>query len=202
MKAARAKAAELLKQAVHEAEKLREQARAEGAAVGRREGHAAGLEEGRAQGLREERARAEAAAADALQSLHAAVEAFARERTALHHAAERDLLKLACAIAGRIARAEIARDPEVIRRTVHDLLVLSASRRGLVLRVNPEDEQALRTYLPELGKIFADLEGASITADAAVARGGCLASLPTGSVDATIETQLDQIERALLGEAG
>ena len=200
LKAARARAGELLRLAVQEAEKVREQARAEGAAIGRQQGRQQGLDEGRAQGLQEERARAAAAVPDALRAIAALADGLRDQRDALLHGAERDLLKLACAIAARVTRAEVARDPLVVQRAVHDVIVLAAARRQLVLRVHPDDDRAVRDYLPELQKIFADLEGVSLVADAAVTRGGCLAALPTGSVDAQIETQLAQIEAALLGE--
>lgn len=198
---ARAQAADLLRQAIQEAEKLREQARAEGAALGRHEGLQQGLADGRAQGVREERAKAEAAAPHALRALDGLVAAFRDERRALLQATERDLLRLACAIGARLAKAEIARDPHVVERNAAEVIALAATKRQLVLRVHPDDAQALRTYLPSLDKRFADLEGVSVAADPDVARGGCLLSTPTGTVDARIETQLAQMEAALLGDS-
>lgn len=198
--AARARAAELLRQAIHEAEKLREQARAEGAAVGRQEGLRQGLEEGRARGLSEERSKAEAALPETARTLAALAGAFADERRALHLAAERDLLRLACAVAARVVKAEIARDPGAVRRNVEAAVALAAGRRRLVLRVHPGDADTLRTYLPALQKAFTDVEGLELAADPAVARGGCRVESVVGDVDAQIETQLAQIETALLGD--
>lgn len=199
--AARAKATELLAQAVDEAEKLREQARAEGAALGRQQGFQQGLSEGRSQGLREERAKAEAAVPQALHALDTLLAAFREERVALLHAAERDLLRLACAVGARVVKGEVARDPRAVQRNVDEAIALAATKRRLVLRVHPDDEQALRAYVPALEKRFGDIEGVSIAADPSVTRGGCLVTADTGAVDARIETQLAQIEAALLGEA-
>jgi flagellar assembly protein FliH len=66
-----------------------------------------------------------------------------------------------------------------------------ASQQVCRVRVHPEQEQLVRATLAQLGR-GSDIE---IVADAAQFRGGALFETESGSLDASVETQLREIER-------
>lgn len=188
---ARETARGLLRDAVAERDRRFEAARVEG--------FARGLDEGRAEAVRAARAGAAREAESAVAALRAAVAALEAERAALVAAGERGLLQLAIRLAEKIVRAEVAAGPRVARAALQRALELAARRRDVRARVNPDDAAALDAILPELRRQFADLGTIVLDPDPAVGRGGCILTTPEGAVDASLERQLEAIERGLLG---
>jgi flagellar assembly protein FliH len=185
------KAREILRGALAEREKIRERAR--------QEGYERGLAEGRDAAAAQERERLAREAAPLGDVLRAAARGVAERRAELLAEAERELLRLSVRIAEKIVKAEAASGPRVTLENVRRAAGLAVRRRELLIRVNPEDVAALETFLPELRRELVDLVDARIEADPAVARGGAVVATPEGAVDARLRTQLDEIERELLG---
>jgi flagellar assembly protein FliH len=153
-----------------------------------------GLELARADALAQVRAEA-APAAEILRRAAAAIEG---KRSELVTVAERDLVKLALLIAGKVVKKEIAAGTVAIdnlRRAIE----LTASRHELSVLLHAQDLARIEQVLPELRREFSDLRQITLEASPAVEPGGVIVRTREGSVDATIAAQLDQIERGLLG---
>jgi flagellar biosynthesis/type III secretory pathway protein FliH len=105
-------------------------------------------------------------------------------------------------VAEKILRQQIEADPASIVPMVDDALrvFLAQNHARMILRVHPKDESVLaarRQRWLERNPAIGDL---AIVADDAVGRGGCRLETEAGTVDATLETQLEVIERHLLGD--
>jgi flagellar assembly protein FliH len=133
---------------------------------------------------------------DLLRKAAAAVEAKQAELAA---AGERDLVKLALAVAAKIVKAAVALDRPVAQENLRRAVELTARRRELRVRIHPDDLARIETYLPALRRGFSDVEAVALEADPTLARGGVIVQTREGSVDASVAAQLDQIERGLLG---
>jgi len=175
---ARADAAEIKREARVDADRIREQACAEG------------RNEGREVAAREERKRLAGETQRAIDLLVRIVRDVETRRDALVSEAERDLVRLALAIAAKIVKAEIKAKRPVAEENVRAAVALAAHRQGLVARVNPDDLKLIE--LPRLGPV-------SLQADPTIDRGGCVVELHPGDIDLRIATQLEQIEQGLLG---
>lgn len=187
----RGRAKDLLQAALAEADRIREAAR--------HEGFERGFAEGRDAAAREARERAAAECRGIPDVLGAAARAVAESRTALVAEAERDLVALAVRIAEKLVKAELAAGRPVAAANLRRALELAVRRRDVRVRLNPADLAAVETYLPELRRRLADLGEVALEADAAVARGGAVVVTPEGTVDADLRTQIEEIERGLLG---
>ena len=187
----RGRAREILQAALAEAARLREAAR--------HEGFAKGLEEGREAAAREARERAAAECRALPDVLGAAARAVAESRAGLVAAAERDLLSLAIRIAEKIVKAEVAAGRPVAAANLKRALELAVRRREVRVRIHPADLEAVETYLPELRRRMADLGEVALEGDPSVSRGGAVVVTPEGAVDADLRTQIEEIERGLLG---
>jgi flagellar assembly protein FliH len=187
---ARARADEIVRAARAEADRVREEAR--------REGFDRGRDEGRAQAAREERERVAAEAAALRAILEEAARALLARRDEFLAAAERDLVRLAVAIAGKIVRAEVQSGRKVAPAAVRRAVELAGRRRELRVLLHPEDLALVDADLPALRRDFP--QGGPVTLEASdrVSRGGCLVLTAEGAVDAEVETQLREIERGLL----
>jgi len=150
-----------------------------------RQAHQAGYEEGLAAARNE--------AARELQSLaervaHTVAE-LADFRPALRRQAEGDLLKLALAIARRILYREVAVDPDAMRGIIRAALEKLSSQEVSRVRVHPGQEQTVRAELAS--------RGIAVVGDPNLERGAVLFETARGSLDASLETQLCEIEMGL-----
>lgn len=168
-----------------------------------------GLAEGRRQGLeqitREAAARAAADARERLNKLAAALEAALREFEQQRHNlladAEHGLIELAVAIARRVCKRDAARAGDTAAANARALLALVQHQADAELLLNPDDHAALQESLNALIASTARLSHVKLAADEGVPRGGCRLRGVHGEIDATLETQLDRIAAALLGES-
>jgi flagellar assembly protein FliH len=150
-----------------------------------RAAHEAGWREGEAAARR----RLDAVIAQLARS----VEDLSSLRARLRRQAEADLVHLAVAIARRILRRELSLDPEAIAGLVHAALQRLAGQEIARVRVHPELAVAVRTALAE-GQ---GAQAAEVVADARLEVGAVIFETERGNLDASVETQLAEIERGL-----
>ncbi|HVX66554.1 MAG TPA: FliH/SctL family protein [Bryobacteraceae bacterium] len=149
----------------------------------------AGLEQGRAAGEREAAARLDAI----VERFTAAVHELSTRRKQLRHEAERDVVKLSIAIARRVLHRELNADPEALLGLVKAALEKLDSREVDRVRVHPADAASVRAQLERL-RPTSHFE---IVPDSSLERGAALFEGSRGSLDASVETQLLEIERGL-----
>ena len=122
-----------------------------------------------------------------------AIEELAGLRPRLREQAEADLIRLAVAIARRIVRRELTVDADAITGLVKAALEQLAVQEAVRVRVHPEHEAAVRAYLASTGGA-AEIE---VAGDGALEPGSVIFETARGSLDASAETQLAEIERGL-----
>jgi flagellar assembly protein FliH len=137
-----------------------------------------------------------AALADLLRNAAAGIDAARAELAA---AGERDLLKLALAVAAKVVKAEIEGGKPVSTENLRRAVELTARRRELKVLIHSQDLARLEEFLPALRREFSEIETIAFEPCPSVEPGGVIVQTREGSVDATIAAQLDQIERGLLG---
>jgi flagellar biosynthesis/type III secretory pathway protein FliH len=149
------------------------------------------------------RARAEAESAGRRQGEIEGVAILARAHAArarLLTETEDDVARLALGIARKIVEAELALNGEAIARIVSSALQSARLGRAVVVRVHPDELASLEASRPTLSAAAGRSEGLVLRPDPSVGRGGCVVESELGTIDARLDTQLDAIERALLGE--
>jgi flagellar assembly protein FliH len=129
----------------------------------------------------------------ALGRLTAELAEFATLRRRLRREAEEDLVQLAIAVARRVLRRELSADPSALHGIIKAALDRLESREILRLRLHPHDAPAAAEMLRERGAP-AQIE---VAADPSLERGAFLVETARGTLDASIETQLREIERGL-----
>lgn len=151
-------------------------------------------------GMDEGRRQAERGLANVFKSLRDGVGALTGLRSRVLKESEEDLLKLAVMIARKIVQQEITQDSRVISSIIAAAIGGCTERDRVVVRLNPDDYTVVaanrQAFLSGLG----DDTHVTLTPDEGVGPGGCLVETATGTVDARIEAQLDEIYRTLLEE--
>ena len=128
-----------------------------------------------------------------LQRLAHTIEELAALRPGLREQAEKDVVRLAVAIARRVVRRELTIDPQAVTGLAKAALEQLASEERMRVRVHREDAAALRSLLAQAGRA----DSIEVTADAALERGSAIFETTRGNLDASAETQLSEIERGL-----
>ncbi|MHB0912669.1 MAG: FliH/SctL family protein [Armatimonadota bacterium] len=114
---------------------------------------------------------------------------------------EPELLKLSVDIAGKIVRHEVDEQQEFVLGTVKAGLKQLRDRHEINIRVNPGDYELLRNRKDDVACSCDGIRNLEVIDDRRVGRGGCVIESGHGSLDARIETQLGEVERALLEAA-
>ncbi|MDX2130557.1 MAG: FliH/SctL family protein [Planctomycetota bacterium] len=198
---ARREADRIVADARREREQLVSSAASEGREQGLRDGREQGLREGREAGRAEARAAHEAALRDVERRWREALESFSQRRDQLLLEAKTDVLRVAVRLGEKVTRRTIAAHPEACVTQVGETLAMIARPTRVLVLVHPEDEPLVRAAFPALTRTLGESAHAELRADDSVGRGGCIVrTAGGGAIDATIDTQLDRLGAALLGE--
>jgi flagellar assembly protein FliH len=135
----------------------------------------------------------------ALAALQEAAADLQRAKQAWLSHWETRAVHLAAAMAARIVRGELRRQPEVTLALVREALELAAGSPNVRLHLNPEDHKRLGAQVHTVIEAMSSLGGAEVAADATVSRGGCRVETRFGSIDQQFESQLKRMEEELAG---
>jgi flagellar assembly protein FliH len=104
---------------------------------------------------------------------------------------------VAAAIARRLIRRELVRQPDIPLALVREALELAAGNPQVRIHLNPADHQALGTQVRTLVAEISGLGEVQIVADPAVTPGGCRVETRFGIIDQQFEAQLARVEEEL-----
>jgi flagellar assembly protein FliH len=106
-------------------------------------------------------------------------------------------IHLAAAIAKRLIRSELTRQPEIPLTLIREALQLAAGSGQLRVLLSSSDHRALQGQVQLLVKEMSGLGETQIVADPSVSPGGCRVETRFGTVDQTFEAQLARVEEEL-----
>jgi flagellar assembly protein FliH len=109
---------------------------------------------------------------------------------------ENDAVTLAMAVARRILNREIAVDADAVQAIVRVALEKSGARELRRVRVAPGQAENVR------GCLAMEAPGVELVADPALAAGDVRFEMAQGALDASVGTQLEEIERGLADPDG
>lgn len=153
------------------------------------EAHEAGVREGEAAG----HARAMADLKPIIERLSRSIEELANLRPRLRRDAEGDMVKLALAIARRVLRRELAIDPDALHGLVLAALEKLQGQEVYRVKVHPSHAAAIAAYLsnsPSGQKV-------EVLPFAASEPGAAVFETARGNLEASVDSQLQEIERGL-----
>ena len=172
-----------------EAQTQIENDRAEARAAGHAEGFAAGHAEGEAMAelIRTTNVQAEKTLRDA----HDAMRDYLMQ-------AEEDIVSIAMTAVERILPQHFIDVPQMVLPIVRDAILRVKDQKEVVVHVPPDSYDFVLMARDELrGLLTAGDTNLTITSDEAMKPGDCLVETPNGSVDARLQTQIEQLKKAV-----
>jgi flagellar assembly protein FliH len=159
-----------------------------------REAREAGLCEGETAG----RNRAAAELQPVIERLARAIQEISNLRARLRREAEADVVKLALAIARRVVRREVAADPDALRGLVIAALEKLQGQEISRVKVHPSHVALVTSCLQQA------LSGGTVEVlpDPARQPGSVIFETTRGNLDASVDAQLQEIERGLADRLG
>ena len=153
---------------------------------------------GRAEAEAAAREQAEAALAPRVRAFGEVVSQLAGLPARVRQEAERDVVQLAVAIAARILRRELTTDPGALLGVVKAAVERLNTRDLHRLRVSPEDREHIQAHAAQAGLPPAVV----VAADRTLPPGSAVFETARGAYDASVETQLAEIERGFADRLG
>ncbi|MEE2754695.1 MAG: FliH/SctL family protein [Candidatus Latescibacterota bacterium] len=108
--------------------------------------------------------------------------------------------ELAIQIAQKIISVEIDQNEEAVLQAVHDCLGYVEDKTKVIIRVNPNDLEAVRRHRNDWLESLESMDHLLIESEPSVSQGGCVVETPIGDVDAQIEERLERLRNILLEE--
>ncbi len=134
------------------------------------------------------------------QALTAGLEELDGLRESVLTKSKEDMVRLIMAVAERIVQAEVREKEDLVLHTVERALSAAVQCEEYTLKVHPEDLDVVKRNKPLFMARIKGLERVHVQADASVSKGGCLAESRLGDVDASLETQLQEMAQQLQEE--
>jgi flagellar assembly protein FliH len=161
------------------------------------------VEEAYARGRQEGLAQAEERFGELGRAFAAAVEDIGRLRESILKNSTDDMLRLVLAVARQVVQVEIAGNPQIVLETLKRALKAAVRSDEYHIRLHPQDLALVSEHKPLLLASVSGLRNITLEADPGLARGGCLVESNLGQVDASIDSQLEEIrEKLQLAVAG
>ena len=111
-----------------------------------------------------------------------------------------DILEISVDIAKTIVKKELEADPQVLINTILDVLrTVSKNEPKINIRVRPQAVQLIKDTIPNITYQYGIDSKINIISDPSIEDGGCVLQTNNGIVDASIDTQLEIIKKALEG---
>jgi flagellar assembly protein FliH len=149
-----------------------------------------GLQQGEVEGRKQAQAQLDAE----IQRLGRTVTEMAGLRHAIRREAEEELVRLALAIARRILHRELTVDPEALTGLVRAAVGRVEMRETYRVRTHPEHVAAVTRCLVQAGAP----QKIEVVADTSLEKGSAVFETARGTLDASVDTQLAEIQRGLV----
>jgi flagellar assembly protein FliH len=188
--AARAEAEAIKKSAKLEIESLRDKAYKEGFARGEEKGISAGEE----QGLHEARLDWQ----NLMKESEMLINELQTSRIGILKASEEEMLKLVISFAKSVIKVEPMAQPDIILKNLDQAINKISDVDKIVMRINMKDKAMCQAHKEAFMSKLGSVAELKIIEDPSLTPGGIKIETGVGTIDATIESQSSELEKALL----
>ncbi len=156
-----------------------------------REAYAKGYDAGEQAGLHTGGQRADAM----VPRLAQAIEELAAVRAQMIRQTERQMVELALAVARRIIHREVSLDRDLLIAMARVALDRLGESAQITVRLHPEDFEA--TSADRISRVMGTC--VTVLEDPRLERGACMVESDLGTLDISVDAQIEEVARALLG---
>lgn len=139
-------------------------------------------------------------AAEDIENFRENVKCFMNAKKEVFEYIAPDILEMSVSIAKKIIKKEVETDPQVLINTIIDVLKTTLKNEPKInIRVTPQSASFIKDALPDISYQYGIDAKINVISDPSVEEGGCVFQTNNGIVDASVDTQLEIIKKALEG---
>ncbi|MCA9042505.1 MAG: hypothetical protein KDA65_19275 [Planctomycetaceae bacterium] len=196
----RKQADEILKEAQQQADAITSKSHAEGLEKGLAEGRQNAEQEIDQKANQLSEMTVQQRITTVLPALEKVAQALHQEKDNWLYSWEKIAIQLAARIASKVVHRTVELDPEISLELLRSTLELVAGAPEVTVRLNPDDYETLGSERDAVVKSLSSCGKVHVVVDEQLARGDSRIETQHGSVDASLETQIDRIANELLSE--
>ncbi len=149
-------------------------------------------------GLKEGKELAERGLINVFRALRASSETIHNLRDKIFRESEDEIINLIMLVARKVIIREVSQDRSILSGVVQNAIADLSAREEITVRINPDDYLLVTSGRDELLLRELLTEHLLIKPDPSVATGFCLVDTVMGTVDASLDGQLEHLYRSLL----
>lgn len=189
-KSAQIEADSLKRSIANEVEASRQRAEKEGYAIGEERGIATGEKAG----LQEIRLEWQ----NLMQEAETLINELQTSRMGILKSSEEEMVRLVIGMARKVIKAECQSNPEIVLHNIDAALNKISTVDKIVMRINLKDKAMAEAHKAEFINRLSGISELTLSEDNSLAPGGIKIETGVGTIDASIETQAEELERALM----
>jgi flagellar assembly protein FliH len=149
-------------------------------------------------GLKEGKDLAERGLINVYRTLRASSETIHNLRDKIIRESEDELVKLVMLVARKVILREITEDRSILTGVVQNALAGLSAREEITVRINPDDYLLVTSGRDDVLRNELLNDRLLLKPDPSVAAGFCLVDTAMGTIDASLDGQMDQLYRSLI----
>ncbi|MCR4823150.1 MAG: flagellar assembly protein FliH [Treponema sp.] len=186
-------AQEIIKKAQEEAARIIEEAKTEQESL-KKGGYTEGLNKGREEGYSEGKGEAERL----VERTHKILEAVMSRREEILTETEQQIVELVILMTRKVVKIISESQKSVVMANILQALKKVKGRGDVTIRVNLADVKLTSEHTQDFIKQVENVKGITVLEDSTVEKGGCIVETDFGAIDARIQSQLSELESAIL----
>ena len=149
-------------------------------------------------GLKDGKELTERGLVNVFRSLRASSETIHNLRDKIFRESEDELINLIMLVARKVIVQEISQERSILAGVVKNAIAGLSAREEITVRINPDDYQLVTSQRDEILKKELLSERLLLKPDPTVAVGCCLIDTAMGTINASLDGQMDEIYRQLI----
>lgn len=149
-------------------------------------------------GLKEGKELAERGLINVFRALRASSETIHNLRDKIYRESEDEVINLIMLVARKVIIREVTQDRSILAAVVKNALDGLSAREEVTVRINPDDYALATSGRNEILQKELVSERLQLKPDSSVAAGFCLVDTEMGTIDASLDGQIEQLFRSFL----
>ncbi|MBW2057131.1 MAG: hypothetical protein JRJ26_06515 [Deltaproteobacteria bacterium] len=138
----------------------------------------------------------------AVQSLTQAAEQLRGLKEEFYQRVEGEIVDLVLATARKVVQREMDDKKDAVLRIVKEAIAKAVDRERIRVTINPADFDFVHAHKADIVQAVDGIKHLVIEKDESICRGGAIVESDYGTIDARIERQFDEVEKALRRQVG
>ena len=186
-------AQEIIRKAQEEAARIIEEAKVEQDSL-KKSGYSEGLNKGREEGF----AAGQGEVERLIERTHKILEGVMARREEILSETEQQIVELVILMTRKVVKIISENQKSVVMANILQALKKVKGRGEVTIRVNLADVKLTSEHTQDFIKQVENIQAITVLEDSSVERGGCIVETDFGAIDARIQSQLSELESAIL----